>query len=306
MKKFYKVSLIVAGSLAGAGLLLCGFSFLIGGYRTITKAAHSVEVVEKFKDIAERTGIQISFPKDGFGLNLTSKEDYDLDEAIRDGELYSADKKVSSFEADRVKRMDISVGAGQLEIKENADTEEITVRHSGIGNVECELDNGTLVLDVSDYTGVVLGVGKANAISCTIEVPADYKAGEIAIDIDAGTVNLDDLQVGDFSLDMGTGQIICKNLKVREADIEVAAGECLFQGEITEQMEITCAAGQVITELTGKEEDYDYNIDCSVGNVRIGTTSFAGLAGSREMDRDAEKSITVECMAGNVEVKFEN
>lgn len=298
MKKFCRVSLIIAGILAAAGIVFCGISLLFGGYRTIKNTAKSIEVIQKMKEFADRTGIQFSFPEEGFGLNITSAKDGYTEEVIHGS-------KTISFLSDEVQGMDISVGAGTFEIKEGTDTEQIKVTFCGIGNIDCDVENGVLHLDVFDHPAVVLGTGKANEVSCTVEFPAGYHAKQMAIEMGAGTVHVEELHADDLSVTMGAGQTICRKVQAANAEFEVAAGECLYEGEILSEMEIQCAVGQVVAQLAGKETDYNYEIDCSMGNVKIGSTNFAGLAGSKEVNYGADKSVDIECDMGNVEVKFE-
>jgi hypothetical protein len=63
--------------------------------------------------------------------------------------------------------------------------------------------------------------------------------------------------------------------------------------------------GNITMQLEGEEEDFDYELDCVTGNLRIGDTEYSGLASSREVDNNAIKKMDLQCAMGNIEVEFE-
>lgn len=304
MKKFTKISLIVAGILAALGVVLMGISMVFGGYRNIRNAMRSGEVLDTFEQVAERTGVQISFPDGGWGINLSSAKNGREDRLVINGEEIGMQDASYEFSTEEVQDMAISLGAGEFEIRKG-NVDQIAMELQGVGSWDYSVSGGTLSLDMKSTGGILLGDGPKNVIKCVIEIPQNYNPEQIALDLGAGQVTLSDLEVENLSLSVGAGQIICKNVRSRNADIDVAIGECQFQGEVKEDMEINCATGQVVARLTGREEDYNYELSCALGSIRIGKINLSGFGGSKSMDNDSDRNMTIDCSTGNVEVDFE-
>lgn len=307
MNKFIKYSLITAGILAGIGIILCGISIMFGGYRNIVKVSKSAEVADVFDDVAEKTGIQISFPGRGWGLNFSSSDDVGKGNLIINGEKFTTGEAAFTFPADQIENLDISLGAGQLEIKRStSEDNEIAVNIYGVGAWDYTIEEETLYMEtMEDSCGLFWGMGPKNFLKCVIEVPKDYYPNQVKIDLGAGQVDLMDLQVNRLGLEMAAGQIRCKQIQAQNVDIDVSVGECQFQGEVLQDMKIECATGEVVTKLSGSETDYNYNLRCDVGNIKIGTSNLAGLGGSKNMDNGAARNMSIDCSTGNVEVSFE-
>ena len=86
--------------------------------------------------------------------------------------------------------------------------------------------------------------------------------------------------------------------------IEVGAGNCKILNATVDSINASCAVGNLSIELTGKETDYDYNVQCVAGNIKIGKQSFAGLAKEAEINNVTNKLIDLECAMGNITVSF--
>lgn len=303
MNKFIKYSLITAGILAGVGIILCGISIMFGGYRNIVKVSKSAEVADVFEDVADKTGIQISFPNEGWGLNFSSADEVNL---VINGEKYTEGEASFSFPVDQIENLDISLGVGQLVIKRGVtESNEIEMKIYGVGTWDYAIEEKTLYMEnIENSSGIFWGMGPKNFLKCVIEVPKDYHPNQVKVDLGAGQVDLADLQLNRLGLEIATGQIQCKQIQAQNVDIDVSVGECQFQGAVLQDMKIGCATGQVLAKLSGSEKDYNYNLHCDIGNIRIGKSNLAGLDGSKNMDNGAARNMSIDCSTGNVEVSF--
>ena len=57
--------------------------------------------------------------------------------------------------------------------------------------------------------------------------------------------------------------------------------------------------------LLGKEKDYDFDLECGLGSIKIGVDEFEGAGVDRRIDNDAKREVSVECGIGSVEILFE-
>ena len=125
------------------------------------------------------------------------------------------------------------------------------------------------------------------------------------IDLGAGQVVADRMQAEKMNVSVGAGEIILKEAQLKDVQAEVGAGNCEISGTITGNVDAACAMGNLNFVLTGKEAEFNYDIQCVTGNITVGDEEYSGLAQEQSIDNGAEKTMEVECAMGNVEILFE-
>lgn len=119
-------------------------------------------------------------------------------------------------------------------------------------------------------------------------IPKDELLDKVEIDAGAGGITVEE------------GFLHCKKLEV-----SCGVGECSIYADIEKKAEIEGGVGEVRLTLRGKETDFDYDLECGIGELILGGESFGGIGRSRKIDYDADKEIKVECGVGQVEILFE-
>lgn len=159
--------------------------------------------------------------------------------------------------------------------------------------------------------------------SITLYVPAGYEFDEVDVDLGAGYVQLGDLYAQKASLEVGAGEIdidyaevskmdisvgagsvIVAEMEVDELDAEIGMGSFQAEGDITQKADIECSMGYVSLYLSGGEDDFNYKLDGSMGNIEIGGMSFSGFGQEKKIENGAAKDIEVECSMGNISILF--
>lgn len=338
MKKFYKYSLIIAGILAGVGLVLCLSFGFIGG-RAWKNLIRAQKVVEQMAKLSDYLGFSISFG-DGEGIYIGSTEDTigvhlgdeaggtpgDSNETLMiNGERILVGMMQYEVPADEIRGIVADLGAGSFEIKENESlTDTVRICINGIGNWNYTVEDGKLQLGVSQDAGTLLG-NLAQIAGCVMELPKDFVLEELVMDVGAGEVWLQDLcakqiwlEVGAgqieadhlksecLNIDVGAGQTICTNMESVEAGLTVSMGECSYQGSVEGDLTVECATGNVELSVNGKETDRNYDISCSMGNIEAGSIDLAGINRKMSIDNEAEHTFIISCNMGNVTVDFRN
>jgi hypothetical protein len=79
-----------------------------------------------------------------------------------------------------------------------------------------------------------------------------------------------------------------------------------FSGATSGDVEAECQVGTIKLELVGKKEDYNYNIQCKMGAIKVGDEGSAALKGKKQTDNGAEKDMDLECKTGAIQVDFMN
>ena len=147
------------------------------------------------------------------------------------------------------------------------DVEEIQVKWVNIPDIKVEVNNGTLC------------IGEKDGVNVHFNTNTDRK-----------------LEI-----------IIPRDTQFKQVELEVGAGQANVSGLITEKFDVEVGAGQINVELSGAEDDYNYNIECGVGKVVVGNTSYAGLGTEKTIKNEgATQDIIVECGIGEVKIQFEN
>lgn len=165
---------------------------------------------------------------------------------------------------------DIEVGAGYIE------SANLTAR-------EFNIDVGAGVCDVDSLTAddtVMLSVGAG-----TIRV-GRLTCDTADMDIGAGTLEIDDMVIG------------------KEADIDLGMGSVDIGGAIEGDLNVDCSMGTVMLDLDGTEQDHNFYIDCSMGEVKVGSRSYSSLSSGVTINNGSSSNYDIDCSMGNVTVKF--
>ena len=319
MKKFIKRCLIVALVFVIVGLIL----LLIGKYVpgvNISETVHKVTGGRINMNVDNWDDFNISV-EDVNVLNSESKVNYDLDEVMM------FDKKYPILQGDFEKHMvsevvaDISIEAGgcSFTVQDSMD-ENIYVEGKNTGKFQAYTEDGKLY--VRTTTGSKIW-NQLEGSEITLYLPCDYSYSDVSIELGAGILQMERLTAEEIDLDLGAGQIVgddvkagklkgsvgagemkLNNIDVSELSLEVGLGNIEVKGNVTEKADLDCSMGNLNLDLDGKKEDFNFDIEGAMGNLKIGNESYSGLADSRRIHNDADKKIKVSCAMGNVTIQF--
>lgn len=322
MKKFTKVCLILAGTLAGVGVILCivggamGASFgkINGGSRTGQNPAW-VDAISDWLCWDEE--------------DVEALEDY-MSEEGKVTSIESSDGAVtyvySQEEMSKVKNLDIDIKAGSLKILESDDEQIHLIVDAGGGSVKKGINGDTFI--VKDTTKEIWNFFRwQKGVKIVLYLPENLEFERISIDVNAGEVNTTgveltaeeaDLSVDAGSLkagtlnvtrelevDTGAGEVQIDELTAREVELDCGVGEMNISGTITGDITADCGVGELNLTVADDEESFNYIIDCGVGDVKLGDTSYSSLGKKKNIDNNAEKNMNLDCGVGSIKVKYE-
>lgn len=168
-----------------------------------------------------------------------------------------------------------------------------------------------------DEISIDFGAGKLDA--------GYLKAREIEINAGAGKCNFEGLEASEsIELSMGAGKITTDALITTEAKLDIAAGDlnvngakvsryteasvsmgnAQLKGTFAGKMNVDCSMGNLNFTLEGKKQDYNFDIECGLGTVKIDGESFSNLADDHEIDNGSSSDIEINCAMGVVDVDF--
>lgn len=294
MRKLTKGFLIAAVVLILFGLALCAGGAAAGGIALANDEVRSVLKGRDYHVTINKKGIQI--------------------ENENDDRLYNYDGvNEMTFLSEEIKSIEIEISKAQVEILENDSSEEFSVYTDG-GKFDVGVKHGVLYIR-SD--------SKLNENKVCVEIPAGFEFDEV--DISAGAADVDvqrisarnlDVEIGagaaeigevladEAEFEIGAGQIVVLAGNVRDCSVSVDLGDFQYDGTITVEGDIECGMGNADIRLEGKEEDYNYEIECSAGSVNIGDRSYSGVGFEQFVNNHAAATMEIECSMGNVTIGF--
>lgn len=146
---------------------------------------------------------------------------------------------------------------------------------------------------------------EAEAAAGTLDL-GGLQAAEVDIDLDAGTVRWEALTANILRIDMAAGVIHGENTLIRdETEIDMRAGSLTLNGSLGTCTELDLSAGKAEMMLTEAFSDYNYDISCAGGVIRVGDTSLEGVGKDHEIDHGALKDLNIQCSAGTADINFE-
>ena len=234
--------------------------------------------------------------------------------------------KKNTFMPDTIKNLEIRVAVANVQIKRSEDT-LIRVEAANLQDMDyiCEVRNQKLVVlygvegkkhlinfnwkeaqivlyfpKGKTFEHVALEIGAGNMD--TKEVPV--LCNEMEAEIGAGKWRAARLQVsGRLDLQVGAGEVKMKAATVGTLNLECGVGSCIYRGYIIQDIKVDCGVGSGKVQLDNKESDFNYDVSCALGNVRINKSGIRCL-GSKKIysDRKAKGTVTLKCGLGNIEL----
>lgn len=304
MKKFTKVSLLIVAVMASLGLLLCGISAMFGGgFGPFWQMAKAGE----------------------FNLGHWRFDDgvyYDDD----NNDKYGTDSRVQSFPVSSVVNMVLDIDLAELEITEASDAGQITVSlERGYEKYySCMLEGDTLLVSYNienhnfyrNGPKITVGVPEQtrfetlnfNLGAAETELAVDGLACEdLIIDVGAGTVTVDNIEVKQrMDLDVGLGKAEINGGTYQDVVLDCGMGTLFLEGAVKGDLTGTCGVGNIELELKGRESDYNYDLDCGMGNLEVNDISYSGIGGRRIITNEgAIGTMKLDCSMGKLEVTID-
>ncbi len=296
MDKFLKICLGVASVSIVLGIIIVAGIAVSGKGRDVI-------------DVMENGGIYWS--ENGFTVGNAVE--------FGDVEITEANGKEFTYPANKFDNLDIELAEERFEIKE-ADVDEITIRSTK--DIKVSENGNTLHVETPKRTYIV-SVGKEDLQKVEITLPKGMEFHTIDLEVGAGVLVADTLIAEKLQLELGAGLAEIANCICETADINMAAGEVLiengavekldldmsmgnfyFAGSVSEELGADCEMGRIEIELPGEDSDYNYTIDCGMGKVTVGDSSYGGVACSKKVDNNADIELDFNCGMGDINVIF--
>ena len=309
MKKFTKGMLIAAGIFAAAGIGLTAAGGVMGASMSELTGVNSLKRILWMTEWDDDHD-----DHDDYDDIDDDDDDYE-DRVEHDGMEHSAEMGQKNMEPAAVGNESATDGI-VYQLKYQPTKPDIELKYDELileeGDSFCVRvydDNGknVTVKESSDTLKVRSTKKLSKTRKVCISYPEDVKLQELEIEMGAGTVYLNrDIETEKLSVEMGAGEFDSKNpVTAEEADLEIGTGSMTFADLSAKKISGECGLGELDLTMTGTQEDYNYDLECGVGNLDVGSDSYSGLGREKSISNTgADRKLDLECGMGNVSVNF--
>ena len=95
-----------------------------------------------------------------------------------------------------------------------------------------------------------------------------------------------------------------EELNSRVTEVSVGMGSVRLTGDVTESLTGDCSMGELKATLAGAQTDFNYDLSCGMGELKVGDDSYSGMAQEKKIDNHADKNMQLDCAMGSVKVEF--
>lgn len=277
MKLFTKISFIIAAIALGLGVLGVCVGMAMG--------ADAEDLSEMGIHISPHHQLRVS------GVITEMKDMGGHNHSSGEGNIYHSYSTVM----EDIRRLEIDVQNAEIYIYT---TEEEKLyfdsnRKKEIGKVEGK----TLRLEESF---------SRDPLVLEIYIPIDLLR-EIEIKANGGILNANEIMADKISVEIDAGEVEINQLIVnKQADIHTSAGEIVvgyFEGP---KLELDCNMGSVMIVCEGDKDDYNYELECGMGQITFDEESYSGLGEEIHINNGSNKLIEADCDMGEIILEFPN
>lgn len=214
------------------------------------------------------------------------------------------------YEGRLVSELDINVEGVNVEViaDDSADRIQIICDDEDF-RCDQEMDEDTLEIHVrkrrnKDWSFLET-MDQWEEIAAQIIIPANVLFDEVDLEVAGGILTVDQISANKLSLEVQGGKLEVLSGRAGQLKGECQAGELVYEGQAWWEMEAECQAGAIRYLIEGREEDFNYEIDTSLGKITISGTGVEELRKETILTNPgATKRAELECEAGAIEIDF--
>lgn len=303
MKMFTRICLAVCLVFAGIGALFIGAGIALGS---------GFQEVQQMADAGE-----LSIGSRYMGSHVFGDASDENAGNVQKGDLWE------TFEPEEISNFDMDIQYGEIRFSASTtDKVEVSIQAPKSNSYSCKNDDGTLkikdkthhyhwgfgnrevIIEVAIPEGKVFEKVKIKTDAGKVDINYAFHAENIDLDLGAGEMTADAFAAEEkLSVEVGAGNLEIAEFSAEKLTIDCGVGRADLKGTVTEKAEADCGVGNLNLTLLGKEDDYNYEVNCGIGEVRINAESYSGLSEEKDIDNGADRDIRLDCGVGQLTVK---
>lgn len=240
-------------------------------------------------------------------------------------ETMEKEVRVDTFLAEDVKSLDLRIAAAAVRTEKSAGGEiRVEAKNLQDGRYTCELRSGKLVI-VYKAEGVIhLHRFDQDEAEIMLYLPANMSLDDVSLVIGAGSMDLEavpiaciqmkveigagkwkaaHLSIADgLHVEIGAGKAKMKGVTTGRLNIDCGVGSSIYKGKINGDVKVSCGVGNCNFQLENKENDFNYDVSCAVGSVKINGSRLRSFASKKSYKNESALGTAVlECGLGSIE-----
>lgn len=292
MKLFTKISLIVAAIAGGVGILAVVIGLAMGA---------KVEDLQQMGIYISPNQVELS----GVIKNEIRDEIFDEfddfdDEHHNYGKHDSGNKDSvtrDKYASEGINRLEVDVQNANITIFAIEDAQEISYSSNRKKEIAKVRENALIIEEDTSLK---------EHLELEIYLPVGVMR-EIEIEAINGVVTADKIVADNVSMDIDNASVNIQQLEVNnKAELQINAGEMNIGYYEGPNLDLECAVGAMKVVCDGTKNDYNYHLECGVGEIVLDNETYSGLGQERQVQNGGSKVIKAECAMGQIQIEFPN
>lgn len=298
MKRHTKVLLLLAGVSAAVGIGMSVTGAIMGaGFR-------DTGVSEILAGVSQGGGIltPLSSWSLGGGLSGLTYRDYTQTEKKEEKALED-DSDVKVYQVSTAENMELTVELSCETFRmEPYDGERIRVEVS-------ETSDEYVTVRQKDQKLVVYSSGKdshseENGVILYYPENLAFQSADISIGAGSGFL-AGELRTQKLNIEAGVGSLEGSGkIETQKCSVSVGVGDVSLEYLDAVEIDAECGLGDFEMTLAGAETDYNYDLECAMGDMEVGSEKYSGFAADRKIDNGVDRNVELQCGLGSVTVGF--
>ncbi|MBE5971139.1 MAG: hypothetical protein E7246_01265 [Lachnoclostridium sp.] len=283
MKRFTKIMLILSTVFIILGIvLMLGTGLaddLYYGNADLNIGPVGIRIKEEITDFVDHE----------FGTVIKADEDY-------------RDVRIAGNE---IRELDIVVDAAALEIIRDDQIDGVIVDGSQLLVVNHSADEESLSLEI-EKKEKYKSISQIDEAKMILRIPAHLEFEELDIYLNSSSLEAERLDAKELRVNINASAAEIREVNAGVLEVENNAGSLWAYGTIGEKMEVNCNAGTTEIQINGSYDDFNYEVDCNVGAIRLGNKDYSGLKSTVSLKNEgAKKSMDLNCGVGNIDIQLD-
>lgn len=209
-----------------------------------------------------------------------------------------------------IRELDLDTATGEIKIlKAPAGQQDITVETHKIAKslkFKCYEEDGVLNITTNEKAwNWIYARNHANDAKIYIYIPEGYKLEEVEMNLNAGSIYIEDIHTEQLDIDVDAGEVQVDSFVTNDLTMNCDVGLIEAVGKTLGDAELESGVGEIDFTAIGNETDYNYDLNCDIGSIVCGTREFTELGSEYHIDNQAEKTMSIDCGVGDVNVQFQ-
>lgn len=287
MRRFFKIMMVLACT-----FLAVGIGFSAAG---AAMGASGKDIPEVKKNVIRVSDYMV----------WDGDWDFDWDDDDDDDHNYQAASSAESggtrtYQVEAAENLEIDLRYDKLTLQAYSG-DKILVEIENDSTQSIKVESGSSKLKIKSTK-------RKSGRSVTVSYPIGKKFSKLEICVGAGSVDVQgDLMADKMEIEIGAGEFVnSDSITVTGLDVEVGTGSAELTGVTAQKISGECGIGSLSLSIEGKVEDYDYNLECGIGDITIGDDNYSGFAKEKEITYPGSTGeIDLECGIGEIQLSFE-